>query len=519
MCKRLITTHLAIFFTFCLVIVLQNVVFAAPSEQAEDQYTLNDVKTDISDDSLSLTLYGSSAPAFTSRELYDPYRLIIDIAEVRFAENLKVESLISENKFVSLQTTIVRGLKPEITRFIFTISPGYRQKVERQGNDLAIHVLPLAAEAEKPAKKSPVTAQKKPDSLEKVSGTSGNEASAIIKDLIATSTKGTDGEKGDFGGSAGTDLAENFDFSGYKRERISVDFYKIDLHNVFRLFRQVSGLNLIVDESVSGSLTVALNDVPWDFALDIILNLSDLEKEERFNTVIIYPKNKEFEWPERATDNLSFKANLEIAEQEALIIQQSANQPKEIMQAKELMRKARIEEKANDYEDAAAFYVQAVDLWPSNSKLTERLSALYLVRLGMNAKAVFYAKKSLEVTPDNYKAALYAAIAMANMNRIPEAVEYFSQSISGSPPMEEALASYAAFSESNGSPAAALKLYDKYNAIYGESVNTMVAKARIYDVLDMKDKAKEQYESIIASGFQLSIDLKKYIESRLAEAK
>ena len=49
---------------------------------------------------------------------------------------------------------------------------------------------------------------------------------------------------------------ETFGFSGYERERISVDFYKMDLHNVFRFLREVSGTNIIVDESVQGTLTL-----------------------------------------------------------------------------------------------------------------------------------------------------------------------------------------------------------------------------------------------------------------------
>ena len=113
-------------------------------------------------------------------------------------------------------------------------------------------------------------------------------------------------------------LEDGFSFSGYKKQRISVDFYKIDIHNVFRLFRQITDLNIIVDEQVEGVLTLALTDVPWDFALDIILNLMDLKKEERFNTIVIYPAKKEFIWPTRVEDNLAFEADVEVIEQEAL---------------------------------------------------------------------------------------------------------------------------------------------------------------------------------------------------------
>ncbi len=311
-------------------------------------------------------------------------------------------------------------------------------------------------------------------------------------------------------------LSDNFSFSGYKKQRISVDFYKIDIHNVFRLFRQITDLNIIVDEGVSGTLTLALTDVPWDFALDIILNLANLKKEERFNTIVIYPKKKAFAWPTRAEDNLSFEADIEVIEQESLIVEQAENQPKEIMQAKDYMVKAQNLMKREEYEDAALLYSKASELWPDNSELLNRLSTLYLVHLGMNAKAVHYARENLRLDRKNSRAALYAAIGSANMQRIPEASEYFAQSISDSPPMKEALISYAAFSENNGQNEAALKLLDKYHSSYPETVDTMIAKARVLDKLDRKEDAKQQYLALLGSGFQLRPDLKKYIISRVA---
>jgi type IV pilus assembly protein PilQ len=311
-------------------------------------------------------------------------------------------------------------------------------------------------------------------------------------------------------------MQDSFQFSGYKSKRISVDFYKIDLHNVFRLFRQISDVNLIVDEAVSGSLTLALTDVPWDFALDIILNLKNLKKEERHNTIVIYPANNNFTWPEKATDNLSFEADIEVVEQEALIIQQTMNQPVEFMHAKELLRKAMIEESNDDLDDAANFYEQAFKLWPNNVHLSNRLAVLYLADLGMNMKAVHYAKESLKIDPQNYQAALYAAIGSANMDQPPEAIEFFSQSISGEPPMKEALISYAAFSEEQNQPEAALKLLNRYSKVYGETVDTMISKARIYDNMGQPQKAKEQYKTLLYSGYQLIPELKRYIQGRLA---
>ncbi len=340
-------------------------------------------------------------------------------------------------------------------------------------------------------------------------------ADSTIDELIASSNGLLD-EKISPQKQAIQDLKDSFSFSGYDKQRISVDFYKIDVHNVFRLFRQVTDLNIIVDEAVGGTLTLALTDVPWDFALDIILNLLDLEKEERFNTLVIYPKQKAFSWPERAEDNLSFEADNEFVEQEALIIEQSANQPQEVVEAKEWAHKAYAAEKNGDFETATELYEKAAKLWPENKRVYEKLAVLYLVNLGTNAKALYYAQKGLEQNPENYKTALYAAIASANMQRFAEASEFFHRAISGDPPMKEALFSFAAFNENIGQPKSALTLLDKYHTYYAETKDTMLAKARLLDKVGQTAKATEQYKAILASGYQLRPDLKEYILARLA---
>jgi type IV pilus assembly protein PilQ len=310
-------------------------------------------------------------------------------------------------------------------------------------------------------------------------------------------------------------LEDSFSFSGYKGERISVDFYKIDIHNVFRLFRQISGMNIIVDQAVNGTLTLALNDVPWEFALDVIMNLTGLQKEERYNTLVIYPKNKEFAWPVQAEDNLSFEADIEVVKEEALIIQESASQPAEIMQAKELLLKGYKLEQNNEFEKAIALYEQAFKLWPDNIRISNKLANLYLGRLNINAKASYFAQKSLELDPSDTKAALYCAISAANMGQTADALECVAHSISDDPPNKAALISYAAFTENNNRLEQSLKLLDSYGSVYGDDVHTMVSKARLYDKMGMRDKAKEQYQSLLASGLQMRPDLRSYAESRV----
>jgi type IV pilus assembly protein PilQ len=55
----------------------------------------------------------------------------------------------------------------------------------------------------------------------------------------------------------------------YSGEPISVNLKDVDLRDFFRLIHEISGLNVVVDPAVKGSLTIVLDDVPWDQALDI----------------------------------------------------------------------------------------------------------------------------------------------------------------------------------------------------------------------------------------------------------
>ena len=65
----------------------------------------------------------------------------------------------------------------------------------------------------------------------------------------------------------------------YSGEPISVNLKEVDLRDFFRLIHEISGLNVVVDPSVKGTLTIVLDDVPWDQALDIVLHNNDLEKQ------------------------------------------------------------------------------------------------------------------------------------------------------------------------------------------------------------------------------------------------
>ena len=305
-----------------------------------------------------------------------------------------------------------------------------------------------------------------------------------------------------------------------ENDTISVDFYKIDLHNVFRMLREITGKNIVISEGVSGNLTLALTDVPWRFVLDIILNLKDLAKEERDNTIVIYPKDKEFDFPKQEDEGLTLTPDEGIIEEQkkkGITYTGERNIPPEQLEAKKILASGRVAEKKGDLETAVRFYEQALEKWPENSKLANKISALYLAKLNQNAKAVFFAKKALKADKKNSAAALNAAIGYANMEEYRQAQQYFDQSVNAGKPSREALTSYAAFSERQRQYDAALRLLEKLEDLYGQDLNLMIAQARIYDSLGDYRSARKKYRAILHSGFRVPPDLKKFILNKKNE--
>ncbi|HEY6307231.1 MAG TPA: type IV pilus secretin PilQ [Candidatus Angelobacter sp.] len=73
----------------------------------------------------------------------------------------------------------------------------------------------------------------------------------------------------------------------YTGEPISVNFPNLDLKEFFRVIQEVSGLNVVLDPAVKGSVSIYLNDVPWDQVLAIVLNNNGLECQLQGNVLRI----------------------------------------------------------------------------------------------------------------------------------------------------------------------------------------------------------------------------------------
>lgn len=108
-----------------------------------------------------------------------------------------------------------------------------------------------------------------------------------------------------------TALEENE--SGYSGETLSLNFQRIPVRAALQVIADFTGFNIITSDSVEGDLSLRLNDVPWDQALDLILQSKGLSMRQKGNVIRIAP-SAEIAEQEKA----EFEAQREVVELEPL---------------------------------------------------------------------------------------------------------------------------------------------------------------------------------------------------------
>jgi type IV pilus assembly protein PilQ len=86
--------------------------------------------------------------------------------------------------------------------------------------------------------------------------------------------------------------ASKKDELGYSGERLSLNFQDIEVRSVLQLIADFTGINVVVSDTVSGSLTLRLKNVPWDQALDIILKTKGLAMRQTGNVMLVAPSEE-----------------------------------------------------------------------------------------------------------------------------------------------------------------------------------------------------------------------------------
>ncbi len=75
----------------------------------------------------------------------------------------------------------------------------------------------------------------------------------------------------------------------YKGERLTLNFQDIETRAVLQLLAETSGQNIVVSDTVQGNVTLRLQNVPWDQAMDIVLRTKGLDKRQEGNVIFVAP--------------------------------------------------------------------------------------------------------------------------------------------------------------------------------------------------------------------------------------
>ncbi|WP_411742786.1 type IV pilus secretin PilQ [Reinekea sp.] len=81
-------------------------------------------------------------------------------------------------------------------------------------------------------------------------------------------------------------LKERFPYSG---DKLSLVFQDIEVRDVLQIIANYVGINLVASDSINGTITLRLNNVPWDQALDLVLKTNGLDKRQNGNVLLVAP--------------------------------------------------------------------------------------------------------------------------------------------------------------------------------------------------------------------------------------
>lgn len=317
--------------------------------------------------------------------------------------------------------------------------------------------------------------------------------------------------------------------------KITVDFYKVDIHNVFRLLGEVSGKNIVVDEGVGGTLTLALRDVPWTFVLDVIKNLKGLASIERENTLMIFPAGKTLTWQgDLGAANLDVSIEPEIVEVEKepeitpvpvvspltgeIIIEKRSKSKtpfKDRLAAEELVKKAGESEKTGNFLMAYEYIKKAVKLWPDNFDLNKKMASMALQQED-ELTAYNYGRKAFYLEPSDNEAAGIVAVALARMNKLDEAKVFFEKAMESDEISRDIMWNYAVFSFSNGDYRQTMRIIDKIEKVYDLTPDVIMLKAQSLEYLDRRAQAVQEYKIILNAGGDVPADMVQFAQSRVA---
>ena len=253
-------------------------------------------------DHTQVRIEGTGHLAYHASRLTDPYRLVLDFDNARLATG----HYAVPSGYAPVHDVRMGQFSAQQVRVVIDLSSGASYSVENTaakqgaGDELVVTFADSAAPsqwASARASKPQITAgQKRPDTAQTIATFSlpvslGSTSAALAEPRPA-------GANNDAASSAAPapvpsaraaaavadpapQVVQQASASApkYTGEPISVNLKDVDLKDFFRLIHEISGLNVVLDPSVHGQVTLVLDEVPWDQALDIVLKNNGMAKE------------------------------------------------------------------------------------------------------------------------------------------------------------------------------------------------------------------------------------------------
>src|SRR6266849_2496010 len=269
--------------------------------------------------------------------MQNPERLVLDFEGAR----LGVQRTIIAGVAAPVRGVRLGQYRPDVARVVIDLTASAPYQISHEGNALVIYVQALTAQTEgnnaAPVRSAEVTPKKElqytasaPRLNARASKFSNLKAPkfslpselaqsslvlASMKEKTEPARPESSGQQAaqqassaaaTMAASQSSANAANPGGGRYTGEPISVNLKDVDLKDFFRLIHEISGLNVVLDPNVKGSLTIVLDEVPWDQALDIVLQNNSLDKQLEGNVLRI-----------ATVDTLRKEAEAKRAQQEA----------------------------------------------------------------------------------------------------------------------------------------------------------------------------------------------------------
>jgi type IV pilus assembly protein PilQ len=304
----------------CLIIgigILLLATFVVYGASPKAVAVVKDVSLNKTGQSLEVTITATEESKFTSFELNKPHRLVVDFPGIQNGLHFK-EKQVAASGVERIRTSLFTSGERQATRIVFDLAENTHYQVTSEGSRVRVlfgagpekspaqavaqaaaplavpspatsspaepavaePAAPIAAQplVAEPAKEAPVLA------AESVTPQPLTPATSLAAALTSVQPTQQITIAPPPPSSPVTAPAQPQRYTG---ELTSWDLKDVDVKDFFRLLGDISGLNIVLDPNVSGNLTLLLKDVPWDQALDIVLQNHQLGGQLQGNVLRI----------------------------------------------------------------------------------------------------------------------------------------------------------------------------------------------------------------------------------------